>query len=222
MKKIITAVIAAFVVFFAVMNFAEETEFEFVPEACEREEESTETEVIEAPEVKDDVPQSAAEQKTPEVTPPLEEELRPESTPEAVHTCTLSVRCDTILDNIADIEPEKLGLVPSDGVILEERTVEFNEGESVFHILRRETRKNGIHMEFVNTPMYNSAYIEGIGNLYEFDCGELSGWMYRVNGEFPNYGCSRYILKDGDRVEWVYTCDLGKDVGETGGISQYE
>lgn len=64
-----------------------------------------------------------------------------------------------------------------------------------------------------NTPIYNSAYIEGIGNLYEFDCGELSGWMYKVNGWFPNYGCSRYRLKSGDRVEWVYTCDLGRDVG---------
>ena len=61
--------------------------------------------------------------------------------------------------------------------------------------------------------MYNSAYIEGINNLYEFDCGELSGWMYKVNGWFPNYGCSRYQLKEGDVIEWVYTCDLGVDVG---------
>lgn len=43
--------------------------------------------------------------------------------------------------------------------------------------------------------MYNSAYIEGINNLYEFDCGSLSGWMYKVNEWFPNYGCSRYVLK---------------------------
>ncbi len=67
-------------------------------------------------------------------------------------------------------------------------------------------------MEFEDTPIYNSAYIEGIANLYEFDCGELSGWMYKVNGWFPNYGCSRYQLKAGDKVEWVYTCDLGVDV----------
>ena len=63
------------------------------------------------------------------------------------------------------------------------------------------------------TPIYNSAYIEGIANLYEFDVGNESGWMFRVNDWFPNYGCSRYVLKDGDTVEWVYTCDLGKDVG---------
>ena len=65
--------------------------------------------------------------------------------------------------------------------------------------------------------LYNSAYVEGINNLYEFDVGSLSGWMYSVNGWFPNYGCSRYALQNGDVVEWVYTCDLGYDVG--GGYS---
>lgn len=128
-------------------------------------------------------------------------------------TCTLSVRCDTILENIAWLDKEKLELVPKDGVIYAEQTVTFYEGESVFNLLVREMKRNKIHMEFENTPIYNSAYIEGIGNLYEFDCGELSGWMYKVNGWFPNYGCSRYQLKEGDRVEWIYTCDLGIDVG---------
>ena len=100
-----------------------------------------------------------------------------------------------------------------DGWLLPATQVEFHEGESVFDVLRRVCRDKGLHMEFSNTPMYNSAYIEGIGNLYEFDCGEQSGWMYAVNGWYPNYGCSRYALKDGDTVTWVYTCDYGKDVG---------
>ena len=128
-------------------------------------------------------------------------------------TCTMSVRCDTILENIAWLDKEKTELVPKDGVIYGEQTVTFYEGESVFNLLVREMKRNKIHLEFENTPIYNSAYIEGIGNLYEFDCGELSGWMYRVNGWFPNYGCSRYQLKAGDKVEWVYTCDLGRDIG---------
>lgn len=128
-------------------------------------------------------------------------------------TCTLSVRCDTILNNIGWLDSEKASIVPEDGVIFSEKTVTFYEGESVFNLLMREMKRNKIHMEFENTPIYNSAYIEGIANLYEFDCGELSGWMYKVNGWFPNYGCSRYQSKAGDKVEWVYTCDLGVDVG---------
>lgn len=132
---------------------------------------------------------------------------------DTAYTCTLSVRCDTILKNIKWLDPEKVELVPEDGVIFPATQVTFYEGESVFNVLLREMKKNKIHMEFENTPIYNSAYIEGINNLYEFDCGELSGWMFKVNDWFPNYGCSRYQLKDGDVVEWVYTCDLGRDVG---------
>ncbi len=128
-------------------------------------------------------------------------------------TCILSVRCDTILNNMGWLDREKVDIVPKDGVIFAPKTVTFYEGESVFNLLVREMKRNKIHLEFVNTPIYNSAYIEGIANIYEFDCGELSGWMYKVNDWFPNYGCSRYQLKAGDRVEWVYTCDLGNDVG---------
>ena len=109
---------------------------------------------------------------------------------------------------------EKAELVPADGWILPPVDITFHEGESVFDVLLQTCQENKIHMEYMDTPMYNSAYIEGIANLYEFDAGALSGWMYNVNGWFPNYGCSRYALQDGDVVQWVYTCDLGADVGD--------
>ena len=128
-------------------------------------------------------------------------------------TCTLSVSCATILDNMDLCDPEKWELVPEDGWILKPMTVTFAENESVFNVLQRTLKEQGIHMEFEYTPAYHTAYIEGINNLYEFDVGELSGWMYSVNGWFPIYGCSRYRLQDGDVVEWKYTCDLGNDIG---------
>ncbi|RUS47125.1 DUF4430 domain-containing protein [Cohnella sp. AR92] len=130
-----------------------------------------------------------------------------------VLTATLSVTCKTILDNLDYFNEDKLEVLPDDGVIFASQKVSFYEGESVFDVLQREMKKHKIHMEFSMTPIYNSNYIEGINNIYEFDCGELSGWMYKVNGWFPNYGSSRYPLKDGDVIEWVYTCDLGRDVG---------
>lgn len=132
--------------------------------------------------------------------------------PEEVLHATLSVTCAVLVGNTA-LDSEKAALVPADGVIFPAASVEFYPGESVFNLLSREMRKNGIHMEFKSSAAYRTAYVEGIGNLYEFDAGELSGWMYRVNGSFPNKGCSSYLLSDGDTVEWVYTCDLGKDVG---------
>ena len=129
------------------------------------------------------------------------------------YTCTFSIECSTILNNLDMLDPDKLECVPSNGVILAKTTVTFYEGESVFDVLQRVCKDNGIHLESEWTPIYNSAYVEGIHNLYEFDCGALSGWMYKVNGWYPNYGCSRYQLKEGDVVEWRYTCDLGNDVG---------
>jgi hypothetical protein len=130
-------------------------------------------------------------------------------------TVTLSVRCNNILNNMNLLDKEKHELVPADGVIFPATVVTVYEGESVFNVLQREMKRAKIHMEFMNTPIYNSAYIEGIGNLYEFDVGELSGWMYAVNGWYPNYGCSRYQLTAGDVIEWSYTCDLGRDLGQT-------
>ncbi|MDD6315791.1 MAG: DUF4430 domain-containing protein [Clostridia bacterium] len=134
-------------------------------------------------------------------------------------TCTLSISCASILDNMDWLDPDKTGLVPQDGWILGPVQVTFTPGESVFDLLLRVCREQGIHMEYEDTPMYNSAYIEGIANLYEFDCGELSGWMYSVNGWFPNYGCSRYQVQPGDTVCWVYTCDQGEDVGGSSAVA---
>lgn len=132
---------------------------------------------------------------------------------EAKLSCTFSIVCGTILDNIDDFDTSKKDFLPEDGIIYAAKKVEFEKDETVFDVLLRETKANKIHMEFSKTPIYKSNYIEGINNLYEFDCGSLSGWMYSVNDVFPNYGCSGYKLKDGDKVEWIYTCDLGKDIG---------
>ncbi|MDI3536138.1 MAG: hypothetical protein PWP30_620 [Eubacteriaceae bacterium] len=128
--------------------------------------------------------------------------------------CTISISCATILNNMDNLTAGKESFVPSNGWILYATEVEFTAGESVHDVLKRVCQAYGIHMESSFTPAYNSAYVEGINQLYEFDCGELSGWMYNVNGWFPNYGCSQYTVADGDVINWVYTCDLGKDVGD--------
>lgn len=140
-------------------------------------------------------------------------ETEPAETEPVAYTCTISISCATILNNMELLGEDKAELIPSDGWILGTVEMTFSEGESVFDVLQRACIEQGIHMEYMNTPLTGSAYIEGIGNIYEFDAGSLSGWMYSVNGWFPNYGCSQYQLADGDVISWVYTCDLGNDVG---------
>ncbi len=122
--------------------------------------------------------------------------------------CTLSVRCDTILNNIESLKKEKRELIPKGGIIFAEKEVEFFDNESVFDVLLREMRNSGIHLEFENTPAYNSIYIEGIANLYEFDCGDMSGWKYKVNGVSPSRGCSQYTVAEGDKIEFYYALSL--------------
>lgn len=130
----------------------------------------------------------------------------------AANECTIEVRCDTLLSDLDELTEGKAALVPADGVLLAETTVEFEDGETVFDVFRRCLRERNIHFEYVDARAYDSVYIEGIGNLYEFDCGERSGWMFSVNGVFPSLGCSAYTLSGGDAVVFHYTCDLGADL----------
>lgn len=137
-------------------------------------------------------------------------------TPES-ETVFISIRCDTILDNYDELDPalQSEEFVPPDGVILPPTEYVLRPGDTVFDILDRAVRYNRIQMEYqgADKNSFGSVYVQGIHYLYEFSCGPLSGWMYRVDGEYPNFGCSKYELKDGQNIEWIYTCDLGEDVG---------
>jgi hypothetical protein len=101
----------------------------------------------------------------------------------------------------------------ANGGIVYSGAYQLKGGETAFDVLKNSMREAGIPMEFSTTPMYNSVYVEGIDNVYEFDFGDLSGWMYSVNGSFPGYSSSEYKLSAGDEIKFVYTLDLGKDVG---------
>ncbi len=128
--------------------------------------------------------------------------------------CTVEIRCDTVVDTSKLTNQAVAPYIPSNGTILPATRVKIDKGETAFEVLKRVTREYGIQMEFRNDPLYSGAYIEGINYLYEFDAGGGSGWMYKVNGWFPNYGCSRYYLQPGDTMVWCYTCNIGKDVGD--------
>ena len=129
-------------------------------------------------------------------------------------TVTISIRCDTLSSDMSKLtNPSIASYIPSNGVILATTTYKGTTDNTVFDVLNTVCRNNGIQLESSYAPMYESYYVEGINYLYQFDGGQGSGWMYKVNGWFPNYGCSSYYLTDGEVIEWVYTCDYGADVG---------
>ena len=129
-------------------------------------------------------------------------------------TVSIQIRCDNLSDDMSKLTDEaKTPYVPSNGVILGETEYKCSRGTTVYDVLYAVCRNNNIHIESSYTPVYGSYYVEGINHIYEFDGGSESGWMYRVNGKYPDYGCSSYKLADGDSIVWAYTCNLGKDLG---------
>ncbi|MBQ6998404.1 MAG: DUF4430 domain-containing protein [Clostridia bacterium] len=212
MKKVIitcTIIILLAVAFFCSENIPEIPETDVLSTTALQEPSSEDTaeNPIDSPvkeqslsieEIVIDIPQVPVETSKQE-----EEKITPSSP-----SCMLSVRCDSVLSNLDMLTNGKAEIIPDNGIIFSEQSVTFSEGESVFDILLRELKNNNVHLEFVETPMYNSVYIEGIGNLYEFDCGSFSGWLYKVNGVQPTYGCSQYIVQNGDKIELIYSCNL--------------
>lgn len=98
------------------------------------------------------------------------------------------------------------------GSILKNTEYIVTEGSSVFDLLIKACQENDIQNEFEGTEDMKNIYVKGIDYLYEFDCGELSGWVYTVNGITPGTGCSSYGLEDGDSIKWIYTLDQGRDI----------
>ena len=121
-----------------------------------------------------------------------------------VGTVTLAIRCDTVAGKTNS------KYIPDNGIILDTTEFDIEEGDSVYDILIEAAKRYKIHLE--NKGSESVPYISGINYLYEFDFGELSGWMYYVNGTSPDAGSNEYKLQDGDKVEWLYTCNIGKDI----------
>lgn len=98
-------------------------------------------------------------------------------------------------------------------VICDTQSLTVRENSTVFTVLRDYARQTGL--EFSYTGGVKSAYVTGIDGLYEFDYGNQSGWLYRVNGDFAaaSVSCGSYPVHEGDRIEWLYTTDRGADVG---------
>ena len=117
----------------------------------------------------------------------------------------LSIRCDTVAGLLDD------GSTPEDGVILERTALPCHDGDTVFDILTAAARKFEIQMEHEGGTG-DMAYVNGINFLYEYAHGELSGWMYAVNGDYPSVGCGAYRVQPGDEISWQYTLNIGEDL----------
>ena len=96
--------------------------------------------------------------------------------------------------------------MPENGLFLKKTTVNITASDTVYSILQKVCKAKNIALDAEYSTMFSTEYIRGIGYLYEKEAGDMSGWLYRVNGKLPNYGASNYSVKAGDHIEWLYTC----------------
>lgn len=123
-------------------------------------------------------------------------------------------------------QPKKYATISVDkrtinkGYVVPATKVELQSGDTAWSLLKRMLDERGISYEYEWNSKYESVYVQSIAGDGEFDHGSGSGWMYNVNGWYPNYGASKYVLNDGDTLQWRYTTDLGGDLGED--LSKWE
>ena len=121
-----------------------------------------------------------------------------------IGSVTLEIRCDAVLGKTDKTH------IPEDGILLALMEFSLSEGNTVYDILLEACKTNRIHME--KSGADGMIYIVGLGYIYEFEFGDLSGWKYYVNGVSPSVGCDQYALKDGDTIKWLYSLELGNDI----------
>lgn len=125
---------------------------------------------------------------------------------EEQNVCTLTITCQEVFSHMDKLSESAKKVIPADGMILQ-GSFGIQQGDTVFDVLKRACTEKNVMLDYVYTPVYSTYYIRGIHNLYEFDCGDESGWMYSVNGTAPGYGCSQYNVSKGDKIIFYYTCE---------------
>lgn len=135
---------------------------------------------------------------------------------ESNNTCFVTIDCQKVLQKMDDLKKSKRQFVPEGGYILKDASVKYKKGETAFDVIKRVCKENvctdsckycqdnGIQIEYTYSQAYQSYYIQGIHQLYEKDCGSLSGWMFSVNGEYPETSMNAYEVKQGDVIVLEY------------------
>lgn len=113
-------------------------------------------------------------------------------------------------DNTVTLSVEKRTVGLGDTIVPTE--VVLQDGDTAFTLMKRVADQKGLPVSYSGSGA--GLYVQAIDGLSEFDHGPQSGWMYSVNGTFPEYSAGNYTLEDGDVLRWQYTKDFGLDLGE--------
>ena len=146
--------------------------------------------------------------KKPKKTLQKENDDKVTQTTSSEINCSITIECKSILDNMDDLKPEHEKYVPKNGIMLDNYKTTLKSKSTVYDLFKKACNDKGI--TYTAVASIYSVYIAGINNIDQKDCGDGSGWMYRVNGSYPNVSVDSKKLKDGDKVVFTYTCSYKK------------
>ena len=86
------------------------------------------------------------------------------------------------------------------------------EGTTAFDVFKQVLAANGYTYDAKGSYVQAVTAPDGT-KVAELSKGQYSGWMYRVNGEFPDTYMGAYELEDGDGIEVFFTADYTKETG---------
>ncbi|NLC40440.1 MAG: DUF4430 domain-containing protein [Clostridiaceae bacterium] len=97
-----------------------------------------------------------------------------------------------------------------DGVMLAGKEITVDPGSSVFDVLKA----SGLTINASNS--FLGAYVSSVQGISEGAAGAgKGGWIYSINGVFPNLSASNVTVKNGDIVFFHYTVTPGDVPGSS-------
>ena len=110
------------------------------------------------------------------------------------------------------------------GTIISQTRVPFKAGENIAQVTLRLLDARGIGYTYSGS-LTGNFYLASIKNFVvnntpydemgEFDAGTGSGWMITLNGWFIDKSTAAFKVSNNDVIQWQYTCQVGKDIGDT-------
>lgn len=147
-------------------------------------------------------------------------------------SCTKGEEGEPIGQAIFSLEADTLGM----GYLVAPTKVDIYEGENAAYVLDRFLKERGYSYQSTGSLSsgFYLAHIRkrgllkdlpqkiidqygensyNVNSLGEFDFCHKSGWMYSVDGIYPNYGFADCYLNDGAEVRIRFTLSYGTDIG---------
>ena len=112
-------------------------------------------------------------------------------------------------ENFEKVAKEYQKYIPEDGYFLKDLNVEVYGDFSIKYLLEEASKQKDVAIDIAS--LNGMAYLKSAGQLEAGLLGNMSGWLYTVNGELATSSIDQQKLQDGDQIHIYYTADGSKE-----------